>query len=134
MIIKILLSYIIGYLELSVEGYYIERFINMARNNKIAIWHLKRKEEIMLNLRVNIHDFKEICKLAKKTRCKVKIKSKKGLPFILHRYKKRKIFFGLLLILIFLIFLSSNFVWNVEIVEESGEQLENNEQDVENAG
>ena len=33
MIIKILLSYIIGYLELSVEGYYIERFINMARNN-----------------------------------------------------------------------------------------------------
>ena len=134
MIIRILLSYIIGYLEISIDGYYIERFINMCRNNKIMIWHIKRKKDISLNCRINIQDFKKICKLAKKTRCKVKIQSKKGFPFILNRYKKRKIFFGLLLVIIFFILLSSNFVWNVDIIEENGQNLENINQDVENAG
>ena len=134
MIIRILLGYIIGYLELSVEGYYIERFINMCRTNKIMIWHLKRKDDVNLGCRINIQDFKKVCNLVKKTRCKVKINRKKGFPFLVHKYKKRKIFFLFLLLLIFLIFLSSNFVWNVDIIEENGQILENIAQDVENVG
>ncbi len=134
MIIKILLSYILGYLEISIEGYYIERFINLCRSNKIIIWHLKRKEEIRLNFRISVQDFRKVCKLAKKTKCKIEIQSKKGFPFLLHRYKKRKIFFALLLIFLFLMFLSSNFVWNVDIIEENEQNLENISQDIENAG
>lgn len=134
MIIKILISYIMGYLELTIEGYYIERFINMCRNNKIAIWHLKRKKDVQLGFRVGIRDFREVCKIAKKTRCKLKIKSKRGLPFLLHRYKKRKIFFFLLILVIFLTVLSSHFVWNVEIREENGQELENIAKDMEEAG
>ena len=134
MFIKILLSYIIGYLELNIEGYYIERFINLCRSNKVMIWHLNRKEEISLDLRINIQDFKKICKLAKKTKCKVKIKKKRGFPFLINRYKKRKIFFILLITLIFLAILSSNFVWNVDIVEENSQNLENIEKDIEEAG
>lgn len=134
MIIRILFSYIMGYLGITIEGYYIERFINMCRNRKVAIWHLKRKKDVQLDFRVGIHDFKEICNIAKKTKCKLKIKSKKGVPFLLNRYKKRKMFFFLLMIIIFLILLSSNFVWNVEIREENGEILENIAKDVEEAG
>ncbi len=134
MIIKILFSYIIGYLGITIEGYYIERFINMCRSNKIAIWHLKRKKEVQLDFRVNIHDFKKICNIAKKTRCKLKIKSKRGIPFLLHRYKKRKIFAILLIVIIFLTLLSSHFVWNVDIIEENGQELENIEKDIEEAG
>lgn len=134
MIIKILFSYMIGFLGITIEGYYIERFINMCRNNKIAIWHLKRKKDVQLDFRVGIHDFKEVCNIAKKTKCKVKIKNKKGLPFLLHRYKKRKIFFILLLIMICLTLLSSNFVWNVDIREENGQELENIAKEIEEAG
>lgn len=85
-----------------------------------------------LNVRTN--EFKEVCKIAKKTGCKVKIQNKKGLPFLMHRYKKRKIFIILLLIVVILIALSSNFVWNVEIVEENGNELENIEENIQNAG
>ncbi len=134
MIIKILFSYIIGYLGLTIEGYYIERFINMCRNNGIAIWHLKRRKDVQLDFRVGIHDFKEVCKIAKKTRCKIKIKSKRGVPFLVHRYKKRKIFFVFLLIIIVLTILSSNFVWNVDIKEENGHELENIAEDIAEAG
>ena len=134
MFIKIIFSYILGFLKISVKGYYIERFINICKNNKITIWNLKRKNSIELNLNVRIKEFKEICKIAKKTGCKIKIKNKKGIPFLLHKYKKRKIFFILLILLVLIIGLSSCFVWNVEIKEENGYELENIKEDIEKAG
>jgi len=134
MFIKIMLSYVLGYLKLSVEGYYIERFINICKNNKITIWNLKRNKEIELYLNVRISEFKKICEIAKKTKCKIKIKNKKGIPFLLHKYKKRKIFLILLISITCFIGFSSNFVWNVEIKEENGQKLENVEKDIENAG
>lgn len=134
MIIKILFSYIMGYLSVTIQGYYIERFINLCRNNKIAIWHLKRNKEIQLDFRVGIHDFKLLREIAKKTKCKIKITSKRGLPFVLHRYKKRKIFFLLLIVMIILTMLSSNFVWNVDIREENGQELIGIAKDVDEAG
>lgn len=134
MFIKVIISYIIGYVRIVVEGYYIERFINICTNNKIPIWNLKKNKNVSLFANVGIGDFKEICRIAKKTKCKVKIKKKKGLPFIFHKYKKRKIFLILLFIVIVLIMLSSNFVWNVDIVEENNQNLENIRQDIESAG
>ena len=134
MFIKILLSYILGYLKISVEGFYIERFINICRNQKIAIWNIKKKDEAKVCFNIITNDFKNIIKIAKKTQSKIKIEQKKGIPFLLNKYKKRKIFFIFLLILIILIMLSSNFVWNVEIIEENGKKIENIEQDIENAG
>lgn len=134
MFIKIILGYILGYLRLEIEGYYIERFINICKTNGIMIWNLKRKRDIQLYLNVRIKDFKELCKIARKTRCKVKIKKKKGLPFLLHKYKKRKIFIFLLILLIVLVMLSSNFVWNVEIRVENDAELTNILEDIENAG
>ena len=134
MLIKIILSYILGYLRVVVEGYYIERFINICKNEKIVIWNLKRKKDIQLHLNIRVNEFKEVCKIAKKTQCKIKIENKKGLPFLLHKYKKRKIFLLFLILLICLTVLSSNFVWTVEIVEENDQKLENIMEDIENAG
>ena len=42
MLIKIWLKYMLGYLRISVEGYYIERFINICTMNKMEL--KKRKE------------------------------------------------------------------------------------------
>lgn len=134
MFIKIILSYILGYLRLTIEGYYIERFINICKNNNIMIWNLKRKKDVQLHLNVRIKEFREICQIARKTRCKIKIERKKGLPFLVHKYKKRKIFIFLLIILVILIMISSNFVWNVEIKVEDNQNLENILEDIEKAG
>ena len=134
MFIKIIFSYILGFLKVSIEGYYIERFINICKNKKITIWNLKRNSGISLLLNVRIKEFKEVCKIAKKTGCKIKIKNKKGLPFLINRYKKRKIFIILLLFVAITIAISSNFVWNVDILIENNENLENIREDIENAG
>ena len=134
MFIKIFLSYLLGYVRVTVEGYYIERFINICTTNHVTIWKLKRDKNVKLELNVRLKEFKEIIKIAKKTKCKVKIKGKRGIPFVLHRYRKRKVFGLFLLIIIVAVIFSSNFVWNVEIKEENGNELENIMQDLEEAG
>ena len=92
MSIKNLESYLNGYVNIYVEGYFIERFINMCRLQKIYLWNIVKKNDIYLTVNIGIKDFKKIRKTAKKTKCKVGINRKKGLPFFLHRYKKRKFF------------------------------------------
>ncbi len=134
MLIKILINYIIGYIRISVEGYYIERFINICRNNKITIWNLKRDKNVKLELNIGIKDLREIAKISKQTKCKFKIIRKRGLPFLFNRYKKRKIFFAFLIFMIIVLAISSNFIWNIEIIDENNEQIENIYQDVLDAG
>lgn len=90
MFIKILLKYILGYVRITVEGYYIERFINICTTSKILIWNLKREKGVRLYLNIGIKDFFEAVKIAKKLKCKVKITQKRGIPFLVHKYKKEK--------------------------------------------
>ena len=92
MLIKILLKYILGYVRITVEGYYIERFINICTTNKILIWNLKREKGVKLHLNIGIQDFFRAVKVAKKLKCKIKIEKKRGIPFLLNRYRKRKAF------------------------------------------
>ena len=66
MLIKIFLKYILGYVRITVEGYYIERFINICTTNKILIWNLKREKGVKLHLNVGIEDFYRAIKVAKK--------------------------------------------------------------------
>lgn len=114
--IKILLYYILGYVNISVEGYFIERFINICRNKNILLWNVKRKKSSYLYANIAMKDFRQLKEIAKKTKCRIKIEYKKGLPFLLHRYKKRKIFVIFLILVIATIFILSNFIWNIEIV------------------
>ena len=133
MLIKIIFNYIIGYIRISVEGYYIERFINICRNNKITIWNLKRDKNVKLELNIGIRDLKKVAKIAKQTKCKLKITRKRGLPFVFNKYKKRKLFFVFLIVLISILTIASNFIWNIEIIEEN-EKMENIYQDVVESG
>ncbi len=134
MFIKIIFNYIIGYIRISIEGYYIERFINICGNEKITIWNLKRNKNVKLELNIGIKDLKKVAKIAKQTNCKMKIIKKKGLPFLFNRYRKRKLFFVFLLVIIIGLGISSNFVWNIQIVEEDKESIENLYQDVVESG
>ena len=68
-----------------------------------------------MSVNIGINDFKRIRQIAKKSNCKIKIVNKKGIPFLFNRYRKRKIFLIMLLIIIAVIYVSSNFIWNIEI-------------------
>lgn len=115
MLFRILLRYILGYVNISVEGYYIERFINTCLSKGILIWNVKREKSTYMRANVGIQDFKRLKEVSKKTKCKMQIERKKGLPFLMNRYRKRKIFAILLIVIVALMFVTSKFVWNIEV-------------------
>ena len=132
MFFRIVLSYLIGYLRIEVTGYYIERFINLCNNNHILTWNLKKGKDSNIFLNIGIKELKEVVKFAKKTKCKIKIRNKKGLPFVINKYRKRKVFIISLVLIILGIWASSNFIWNIEIDSET--EISNIMQDLEEAG
>ena len=122
---KILINYIKGFVDIVVEGYYIERFINICTSKNIFLWNLKRDKSTILYARVSRKDFKELRSVCKKTGCKMKIVHKKGVFFVLNQYKKRKVFVVLLMLILVSIMAVSNFIWNIEIV--GNEAIDKNE-------
>ena len=125
MYFKILVGYLLGYVNIEIEGYFIERFMNMCTSQKIFLWSLKRPKTTIMKANVSIQDFKRLRKIAKQTKCRIKIGEKKGIPFLFKRYKKRKIFLLLFLIVIIGIITLSNFIWNIDI--EGTEKIEKQE-------
>lgn len=115
MALKVLFSYIVGYVNIIVEGFFVERFINICRNKEINLWDIKRDKATLLYAKVGIKDFKRLREIAKKSKVKIKIQKKKGIPFVINKYKKRKPFIIFLLLILIGIIAMSNFVWNIEI-------------------
>lgn len=114
--IKVIYLYLFGYINIYVEGFFIERFINICISKKIMLWKLSRENNISLTAKISISDFKNIKAVAKKSKCKIKVKEKKGLPFLMKRYRKRKVFAITLLVIAILIFGLTRFIWNIEII------------------
>lgn len=116
MIFRIMLNYLLGFVNITVEGFFVERFINHCINQKVFLWAIKRKSSTLLTANININDFKKVRNIAKKTKCKININSKKGFPILLHKYRKRKLLLFLTIPVILAVLISSRFVWNIEVV------------------
>ncbi|OPZ94852.1 MAG: putative stage IV sporulation protein YqfD [Planctomycetes bacterium ADurb.Bin412] len=106
--------YLKGYLEISIRGAMVERFINLATQQGVSPWDIRRINQTV-NAKINVSDFRCLRPLARKTQCRVRILGRHGLPFVVLRLRKRKTFAaGALLFCLTLYFLSS-FIWFVEI-------------------
>ena len=125
MFLKILLNYIFGYVSIKIESFYLERFLNICISKKIFLWNTKREKSSILYANIGIADFKRIKEIARKTKSIVKIERKRGLPFILFRYKKRKTFFGFLFLTMIILIVSSNYIWNIDVI--GNESISNEE-------
>lgn len=106
---------ITGYVNIRVEGFFIERFINICKSKRILLNDIKREKSTTMFANVKIDDYKRLREVAKKTKSKIKIINKAGLPFIVHKYRKRKIFAVLFALIIVSIVVLSNYIWNIEI-------------------
>ncbi len=106
----------VGIISVQIEGFFTERFINLCRINNIKIWDIRNIVKGVIRFKMNISDFKKLRPLARKTKCKVKIKEKKGIYFTLYKYRKRKLVFILISFLLFFSISFSTFIWDVNIV------------------
>ena len=108
-------KYISGYLKVQVTGYAPERFLNLCSNHNILMWNLHRIPD-GYEFFISVKGFRELKPFLKKTKTKVRIVERLGLPFQMFRYRKRKLYFGGVLIFFGFLFLLSRYIWNIEII------------------
>ena len=121
-------NYCKGYSEIQVEGYFVERFVNLCLIRNLKIWDIEKITEGTIRLKIDEKDFKQIDELLKITYSKMKVIKKEGIPKIKRLYKKRYGFILISIISYIAISIFSLFVWKIEIVgNKSIETTEINE-------
>ena len=104
-----------GCLRISVEGGQTERFLNLCRCQKISLFEVKKTEEQKIIATLYRKDFFKLLPIRRKTGVKIHILDKKGLPFWIHKNRRRKSFFAGIFLCGALMLLLSGRVWNIHI-------------------
>lgn len=114
MILK-LINFLRGYLIISAESFFPERFINLCMRKGIYLWDVKKEGKSKIGLCVSVRGFRRMREPARSTKTRVHIEKRCGLPLFLHKYRHRKAFAaGIVIFLSVVIFLCS-FIWSIEI-------------------
>ena len=113
MLLKII-RYVKGYIRIRISGYSTERFLNACSHRGIILWGLK-PEGRAYEMNISIAGFRKLKPIIRKTGTKVSIVERFGLPFFLHKYRKRKMFFAGAALFAVLVFLMSRYIWNIDI-------------------
>jgi len=103
-----------GYVKIKVWGYSPERFMNLCSNRDILLWNIENHGGYY-TMCISIAGFWKLRPVTKKTKTRVAILQRYGLPFFVPYMKRRSIFLlGLLGCLLFLHGMSY-FIWSIEI-------------------
>lgn len=105
-----------GFVTVKVISPQIERFLNMARNENIYIWNLKKLSPNEITFSVSVKGFKNLRKTVYKTSSKVKIINKKGAFRYLGRLNRRKFLVYSFIFSFILLMALNSLILDIEIV------------------
>lgn len=100
---------------MGVKGFFLERFLNLCLKKDICLWDVSSESENKMHLKMSIKGFKTVRSAAYRTRSKVTVEKRAGLPFIIQKYKKRKAFVFGFFAAVFLFFALSCFIWRIDV-------------------
>ncbi len=110
-----ILKFLRGYLQIKVWGFAPERFLNLCSNKEILLWDINKEDDVFY-MNISLSGFRKLRTIARKTRVRVVILKRCGLPFLFPQILQKKIFIiGFLLACIFW-YWSSLHVWEIDIV------------------
>ncbi|MDO4261600.1 MAG: sporulation protein YqfD [Eubacteriales bacterium] len=109
-----ILKFLKGYVVIRLSGYSPERFFNLCSRHRIVLWGLVNRGT-EYEMCMSIGSFKKLRPLLHKTRTKAVILERHGLPFILRRYRRRKLFAVGAVCSMALLYVLSLFIWNIHV-------------------
>lgn len=102
-------------IKLQIQSLMPERFINLLWNRGVYVQNIYRVDITTVNLEINLSDFKTVEEIAKTTDSKIKILQRKGVSFLLLRFRKKITLVGGIIIFASIIYYLSTFIWRIEI-------------------
>lgn len=112
---RVIWQYLLGYFCIKIEGFFAERVMNQAIHQKICLWKVKRVQPTIIYGKVAIHDYAKLQELIERNQCEIEVLKKAGLPCVLARYRKRKILMVMIGLVMTILFIISNFIWNIQL-------------------
>lgn len=122
MILRII-KFLQGYVKIRVYGYSPERFLNLCSNHQILIWDLKNCGNAY-EMYMSVKGFRKLRPIVRKTKTKVRIIRRCGMPFLLHKYRKRKVFFAGVVFCSIFIYVLSLYIWDIQFKGNSARTSE----------
>lgn len=108
------LQFLRGYVRMKVWGASPERFLNLCSNKNILLWNISRDGDVY-TMCISLRAFLRLRPIARKTGVRVVILQRYGLPFLLPRLLKRKIFIAGLILCVAFWIVSYRFVWVIRL-------------------
>lgn len=115
MFLNKIFHFVKGYVIIRVTGFYIERFLYICAKRGIKLFRIGKKNENGVTACISISDFYRVRPVRFKTGTHIRIIKKCGLPFLIKKSKKRSFLIAGLLTAAVVMFVSSQFIWSVEI-------------------
>lgn len=120
------MNWLKGYLRIRVSGTAVERFLDLCGYKNILLWNVNKHND-SYEMYISLNAFKMIRPIVRKTKTKVVVLERLGLPFFLFQVKHRKVFVFGFMFAMFIWYISGFYIWQVEINGNSSiseEQLE----------
>ncbi|MBQ6499165.1 MAG: sporulation protein YqfD, partial [Ruminococcus sp.] len=110
----LLLRFIRGFVCFEISGKYPERFINITARNSVRLWDVKRGSQSFTAC-MYMSDYIRIRPLARRAGVRLRIKSKKGAPSVISRYRGRVGVAVGACAFVITVFVMSMFIWSIDI-------------------
>src|SRR5699024_4876058 len=108
-------SSVTGYITVLVKGRQPELFFQKCIEQDILVWNVEKKSETVCAGNIKLKDYSNLKKIRRVTDYKLTFTNKRGFPFLIrHFIRKRELLAGLLLSIL-LIFFFSNIIWEGRI-------------------
>ncbi len=114
MLIK-LIRFCRGYVDFCAKGKFPERFMNITSRYGINLWNATPQKG-GISGSMYLSDYRKIRIAARKSKVRVHITGRTGMPFIISGYKQRIGLGAGIIASVIIILILSNFIWSVKIV------------------
>ena len=79
-----------GYVSVQADGNFLERFLTVCTRRNLDVWQIRYPGSGRLTAKMSLDSFRSIRPVCRRTRTRLRICRRHGLPFLFHRYRKRK--------------------------------------------
>lgn len=109
-----IIRFLRGYVRVYLTGFSPERFMNLCNHHRTELWDVEPEGD-GYTFYMYADGFLGCKEFLRKTKTRAVVRKKLGLPFLIFRYRNRKLFFVGLLGCFAALFIATRFIWAFEI-------------------
>jgi similar to stage IV sporulation protein len=104
-----------GFVRIELRGRNLEKLLNALITGRFVVWDIRRSHDEAVELHILIRDFFKLRPLLRETGSKLRVRGRYGVPFVLDKLGRRKMFIAGIVCFFAAIYLLSMLVWRIDV-------------------